>query len=73
MARAIFLGSMRETAKLSREAFDIRWVTTDIRISVFGTPHGMPTVMADYDRVKLGGERSQDVHLQLLQAHLEDM
>ena len=37
-AQAIFLRTMRENAGLIKEQFDMRWVSTGIRVSVNGAP-----------------------------------
>ena len=37
-AQAIFLRTMRENAGLTKEQFDMRWVSTGIRVSVNGAP-----------------------------------
>ena len=50
---------MREIAGLQREAFDIKWISTDIRVAVNSAPAGFPPVisqLADYDRGDLGIE-----------------
>ena len=39
-AQAIFLRTMRENAGLTKEQFDMRWVSTGIRVSVNGAPPG---------------------------------
>ena len=53
------LGPHVISPKLRREPFDIRWVTTGIRIAFHGAPAGHPTAMSKfasiYDRVQLGG------------------
>ena len=49
-AQAIFIGVMREYAKLPREIFDIRWVDSGLRVSV-ATPRGgcvIPTPIASF-------------------------
>ena len=40
-AQAIFIGVMREYAKLPRESFQIRWVDSGLRVSV-AAPRGSP-------------------------------
>ena len=42
-AQAIFIGVMKEHANVSREAFDIRWVDTGLRVSV-AAPSGRPAL-----------------------------
>ena len=65
---------MREIDKLGREAFDIRWVTTGIRIAVNGTPAMTPLASI---AIGSGEERTKilvpTVDFPLLQAFLEDM
>ena len=46
--QAIFLGVMRDNAKLPRETFDIRWVDSGLRVSVEAPivrsrPHSLPS------------------------------
>ena len=37
-AQAVFLRTMRQNASLTKEQFDMRWVSTGIRVSVNGAP-----------------------------------
>ena len=49
-ARAIFVGVMKEYAKLPRETFDIRWVDSGLRVSV-AAPLGrtaLPIALASF-------------------------
>ena len=53
-AQAIFLRTMRENAGLTKEQFDMRWVSTGIRVSVNGAPPGCLAVPFPVASITIG-------------------
>ena len=53
-AQAIFLRTMRENAGLTKEQFDMRWVSTGIRVSVNGAPPGCLAVLLPVASITIG-------------------
>ena len=81
--QAIFLGTMKDLANLEREVFDIRRVSTGIRIAVNSAPAGFPVALAPLASITIGRnsvvneDRFQSlaptVDFHMLQTYLEDM
>ena len=53
-AQAIFLCTMRDNAGLTKEMFDIRWVSTGIRVSVNSAPRDRLPVLAKIASITIG-------------------
>ena len=53
-AQAIFLCTMRDHAGLTKEQFDIRWVSTGIRVSVNSAPTGCLAVLSQIASITIG-------------------
>ena len=53
-AQSIFLRTMRENAGLTKEQFDMRWVSTGIRVSVNGAPPGCLAVLLPVASITIG-------------------
>ena len=53
-AQVIFLQAMRDISNMGREAFDIRLVTTGIRITDNGAPDGHVTAMSPVASITIG-------------------
>ena len=53
-AQAVFLCAMREFDGRQREMFDIRWVSTGIRVSVKSAPSGASPVLSQLASIAIG-------------------
>ena len=82
-AQVIFLGTMRDMASLGRDAFDISWVSTGIRVAAnsarvvslvavatIGIDHDLGNCVVNMERMNIS---APGVDFQLLQTCLEDM
>ena len=56
-AQAIFWCTMRDNAGLAKEQFDIRWVSTDIRVSVNSAPSGCLAVLSQLASITIGANQ----------------